>query len=166
MKHKKEKLHFGVSYSIILFFLFSSGYGQSIKQEKMEQLAYMVGEWVGISTVYENGTISKQVPAYEKISYDLDKTILVIQLNSELLQLHTIIQYDEKDSTYYYHPFSKKGARKLPAEFKDGRLIVWSTDTNRFIFSKTSNEGFREYGERLIDGKWVKYFEDVFTNTQ
>jgi len=132
----------------------------------MEQLHFLVGEWIGTSKVYENGVVTKQVAAYEEIKYDLDKSILVIQLNSELLQLHTIIYYDEKDKTYYYNPFSKKGARKLPATFKNGQLVVASSDTKRFIFTSASDGGFREYGEQLIDGKWVKYFEDTFKNTQ
>ncbi|NER12037.1 hypothetical protein GWK08_01165 [Leptobacterium flavescens] len=132
----------------------------------MEKLNFMIGNWVGTSTVYDKGEVSKQVPAYQKISYDLNKSIVVIELHSELLQLHTIIYYDEKDKTYYYNPFSERGVRKLPAEYKDGQFIVNSSDTNRFIFGRTSENGFREYGERLVDGKWVKYFEDNFKDIQ
>ncbi|WP_162555870.1 hypothetical protein [Reichenbachiella versicolor] len=132
----------------------------------MEQLNFMVGEWIGTSKVYEDGIVSRQGSAYQKISYDLDKSILVIELNTELLQLHTIIYYDEKDSKYYYYPFSKRGVSKYTAEYKNGQLIVWSNETNRFTFSRTSDGGFREYGEQLIDGKWTKYFEDTFKNSQ
>lgn len=140
--------------------------GQSEKKEKMELLNFMVGEWIGTSKIYEKGSVTKEVPAYEKISFDLDKHILVIELNSELLQLHTIIYYDEKDKTYYYNPFSKSGARKLPAVYEDGKLVVNSNNTKRFIFSPTKNGGFVEYGEQLIDGKWIKYFEDSFQDSQ
>ncbi|MBW1296273.1 hypothetical protein [Aquimarina litoralis] len=132
----------------------------------MELLNFMVGEWIGTSKVYENGKLSKQGSAYEKITYDLDKNILVIELNTEFLQLHTIIYYDDKDNTYYYYPFSKRGVSRYPAIFTNGQFIVNSNQTNRFIFSKTSDGGFREYGERLVDGKWIKYFEDTFKNTQ
>ena len=132
----------------------------------MNQLGFLVGEWVGTSTSYENGKVTKQLPAFEKISFDLDKHILVVELHSVSLLLHTIIYYDEQDSTYYYVPFSKRGMRKLPAELKDGQLIVSSGDTTRFIFSCPEENHFREYGERLMDGKWVKYFEDNFQNVQ
>lgn len=139
---------------------------QSPKQEKMEQLHFLVGEWVGTSKIYENGVLTKEGAAYEHISYDLEKNILVIELNTEFLQLRTIVLYDEKDQKYYYHRFSKDGAAIYPAEFKDGQLIVWKDENTRFFFGSTPEGGFREYGERLVDGKWVKTFEDNFINTQ
>ncbi|MEM9075975.1 MAG: hypothetical protein AAGC43_03005 [Bacteroidota bacterium] len=132
----------------------------------MELLSFMVGEWIGTSKIYENGLVTQEGSAYENISYDLDKNILVIELNTEMLQLHTIIYYDEKDSTYYYYPFSKRGVNRYPAEFKNGQLIVNSSETKRFIFGRTAGGGFREYGEELVNGNWVKYFEDAFINTQ
>ncbi|WP_435622466.1 hypothetical protein [Flagellimonas sp.] len=132
----------------------------------MQLLNFMIGEWIGTSKIYENGVVTQEGSAYEKISYDLDKNILVIELNTEMLQLHTIIYYDEKDSTYYYYPFSKRGVNRYPAEFKNGQLIVNSNDTRRFIFRSTSDGGFQEYGEQFIDGKWTKYFEDTFINSQ
>lgn len=160
--HKKYKY----AQCVILIFLFHSVVGQSLKQEKMEQLSYMIGEWVGTSKLYENGLVSQEGPAFEKIAYNLDKNILVIDLNSAFLQLHTIIYYDEKDQKYYYYPFSKNGVNRYPAEFKNGQLIVWPNEKKRFIFSRTSDGGFMEYGEKLVDGEWIKYFEDTFKNTQ
>ena len=153
-------------YTLAFLLLANAVFAQNEKQQKMELLNFMVGEWIGTSKVYESGVVSKQGSAYQKISYDLDKNILVIELNTELLQLHTIIYYDEKDNTYYYYPFSKRGVSRYPAEYKNGQLIVRSNETNRFIFGRTSDGGFREYGERLIDGKWTKYFEDTFKNSQ
>lgn len=143
-----------------------SAIGQNTSQEKMKDLGYMIGDWVGTSSTYRNGTIDKEVPAFQKISYDLDSTIIVIELHSELLQLHTIIRYDDKDHTYYYYPFSKKGINKSPAEYKGGQLIVWSSESNRYIFRRTGRNSFQEYGEKLINNKWVKYFEDNFKNIQ
>lgn len=153
-------------YFIVVLILSNSIFAQNLKQEKMEQLNFMIGEWVGTSKIYENGRITKQASAYENISYDLDKSILVIELNTEFLQLHTIINYNEKDQKYYYHRFSKEGAAIYPAEYKDGQLIVWRDERTRFFFGRTSDGGFREYGEQLINGKWMKIFEDTFVNTQ
>ncbi len=149
-------------YTALFLFQINLISAQSLKKEKMEQLDYMVGEWVGTSSSYKNGELINQVPAFEKISYDLNKSIIVIELNSETLKLHTIIYFDEADGTYYYNPFSENGARKLT----DGRFVVQANESKRFIFEKYEENGFREYGEELIDGQWVKYFEDVFTNTQ
>ena len=154
------------SYIILLFLLCNVVLSQSIKEEKMENLSFMLGDWVGTSTVYKNGVISKQVPAFQQISYDVAKNIIVVELHSELLQLHTIIYYDEKDEQYYYYPFSKNGVTRSPASFKDGKFIEQRNDTTRFVFSKTAANAFQEYGERLIDGKWVRFFEDNFKNTQ
>jgi len=153
-------------YLYVLIFLSSSIFAQNIKKDKMEQLNFLIGEWVGTSKVYKNGIVTKQGSAYEKISYDLDKNILVIELNTEFLQLRTIINYDEKDKKYYYHRFSKDGAARYPAEYKDGKLIVRRDEKTRFFFGRTAEGDFREYGEQLINGKWVKFFEDTFKNTQ
>ncbi len=163
MRYPKASKYF---YFIVLTFLYSSVFAQNLKQEKMEQLNFLIGEWVGTTKVYEDGVVTKQGSAYEKISYDLDKSILVIELNTEFLQLHTIILYDEKDQKYYYHRFSKEGAAIYPAEFKDGQLIVWKNEKTRFFFGRTPDGGFQEYGEQLINGKWTKFFEDNFVNTQ
>lgn len=151
---------------ILLSFLCNSVFTQNLKQEKMEQLNFLVGEWVGTSKVYESGVVARQCAAYEKISYDLDKSILVIELNTEFLQLHTIIYYDENDQKYYYYRFSKSGASRYPAEYKDGQLIVWKDEKTRFFFGRTAEGGFQEYGEQRINGEWTKIFEDTFVNTQ
>jgi hypothetical protein len=153
-------------YVIALIFLSGTIFAQDLKREKMEQLSFLVGEWIGTSTIYENGVVARQGAAYEKISYDLDTSILVIELNTEFLQLHTIIYYDKQDQKYYYHRFSKDGAARYPAEYKDGQLIVWRDEQTRFFFGSTPAGGFQEYGEQLIDGEWIKIFEDTFTNTQ
>ncbi|MEL6835330.1 MAG: hypothetical protein AAFP77_20185 [Bacteroidota bacterium] len=87
-------------------------------------------------------------------------------MNTEFLQLRTIITYHEQDQKYYYHRFSKDGAAIYPVEFKDGQLIVWKNETTRFFFGSTPAGGFQEYGEQLIDGEWTKTFEDTFVNTQ
>ena len=153
-------------YFLIFLLLFNSVFSQNQKEEKMERLNFMIGEWIGTSKVYENGEVIKQGSAFQKISYDLDNSILVIELNTKFLQLHTIIYYDDNDQKYYYYPFSKRGVARYPAEYKDGQFIVQSNEKNRFIFSRTPDGGFQEYGQKLINGEWIKYFEDTFKNTQ
>lgn len=160
MIHKSQ--YFLIAYLLLC----SSILAQNIKEEKMNDLSFMVGDWVGTSSVYKEGKISKQVPAFQKISYDISKHIIVVELHSSLLQLHTIIYYDEKDEQYYYYPFSKRGVSKSPASYQDGKLVVQPNKNTRFIFSKTSENTFQEYGEKLIDGTWVKTFEDNFENTK
>lgn len=152
-------------YFTLLILLFLAATVGAQKQEQMEQLNYLVGEWIGTTTIYKNGEVLKQGAAFEKIAYDLDRSILVIELNTEFLQLRTIINYHEEDGKYYYHRFAKDGAARYPAEFKDGQLIVWKDDKTRFFFGTTPAGGFREYGEQLVDGKWVMTFEDIFINT-
>lgn len=153
---------------ILSLFLVSTNYimAQDIKRQKMEQLSYLVGDWIGTSKVYENGEVTKECAAYEKISYDLDQNILVIELKSEFLQLRTIVTYDEAEGIYHYHRFAKSGYAKYPAEFYDDQLIVSRDEKTRFYFCKMPNGAFREYGEALVDGKWVKTFEDNFINAQ
>ena len=160
------KKHLYILLVLVMTALSSSAFSESLKQQKMAQLSFMVGEWIGTTRIYQDGKVSKQGAAYQNIQYDLNQHILVIELNTELLQLHTVIRYDEKDQTYYYYPFSSNGAGKYPANYQNGQFIVNSSETNRFVFTSTANGGFREYGERLVDGQWVKYFEDTFVNSQ
>jgi hypothetical protein len=152
--------------TMLCFLSLAFAKAQTEKQQKMQALNFMVGEWVGTSRLYENGELTSEVPAFQNIEYDVDGHVLVIQLNSETLQLHTIIYYDENDGTYYYHPFSKRGMTRAPATLENGRLIVRPNQTTRYIFSQTENGGFKEYGEKLIDGQWIKYFEDTFTDSR
>lgn len=147
---------------VILLTTLHTALGQASRQEKMEQLSFMVGDWVGTSTTYKNDTVATKIPAFEKISYKLDQHIITIDLHSELLQLHTIIYYDEKEKTYYYHPYYKKGRGAYKAEYTDGKFIVWPSETKRFVFKLTPEGNFQEYGEILDKGRWVTYFEDIF----
>jgi hypothetical protein len=146
---------------IILSFTTSLN-SQTSTKNKMEQLKFMVGDWVGISTSYKNDTIESKVPAYQKISYKLDKNIITIDLLSETLQLHTIIYYDDKADKYCYNSYYKGGTGKYTGEFKDNKFVVSPSKTKRFIFHSPSEGVFQEYGEKLENGKWVKYFEDNF----
>lgn len=135
---------------------------QSISKQKMAELSYLTGEWVGTSNSIVSDSIVRSVTAYEKIQYSLDSTILVIDLRSETLVLHTIIRYSEQDSTYYYHPFSKNGTGKYKAHVTGNELIVTPSKEVRYVFGRDGKGNFVEYGERFIDGEWTKYFEDVF----
>lgn len=141
-------------------------YSQEIKAQKMKDLSFMVGEWIGTSSTYKEGVVTKQVSAFQRINYDLDESIIVIRLNSETLKLHTIVFYDEEESTYYYYPFSERGVRPKRAELKDGKLVVQANEITRYVFERQDSSRFREYGERLVHGTWEKYFEDNFINSQ
>lgn len=153
-------------YLIALTFYSVSVHGQTLRQEKMAQLRYLVGEWVGTTKTYNDGVVTKQGAAYEKIAYDLNRNILVIELNTEFLQLRTIISYNEEAKRYDYHRFSKDGAAVYPAEFKEEQLIVHRDEKTRFFFTSTPDGGFQEYGEKWENGEWVKTFEDTFINTE
>lgn len=166
MKHIKLTPNLRILYCLAsILFIGSSVMGQTVREEKMKKLSFLVGEWVGTSATYKNGVLIKEVPVFEKISYTLDKNLITIDLKSETLQLHTVIYYDEKEETYYYNPYYKNGTNKYPAEYKDGKLIVWPNKRKRFVFSLTPQGDFQEYGEMLEKGKWIKYFEDTFKKT-
>jgi len=139
---------------------------QTVQQDKMKDLSFMVGAWIGTSSTYKDGQKDKQVPAFQSISYGLDKNIIIIDLHSELLQLHTIISYDKEEQEYIYNPYSKSGSRRAPAVYKDGMLVVNASEQLRYIFHSPSDGHFQEYGEQLEDGRWVRIFEDNFTKTE
>lgn len=163
MKNRINYQYFNI---VFLLFMCHTTFAQTIYQQKMEALGILVGEWIGTAKVYEDGVLIHEEPAFEKISYDLDSSILVIELNRANLLLHTIVCYDAEDEIYYYHRFSKNGAKKYPAVFIDGQLVVERDEMTKFYFGRTPNGGFQEYGERLIDGEWVRFFDETYTNTQ
>lgn len=143
--------------------LTTSAVCQSKSESAMKNLSFVVGDWVGVSTTYKNDSILKQVPAFQKISFGLDTNIITIDLMSETLQLHTVIYFDNTDDTYYYTSFSKKGSGKSSAEYIDGKLIVSPNESRRYIFQLTNQGELKEHGEVLKNGRWLKYFEDIFT---
>ena len=151
---------------LILFFTIPNVSGQTVQQQQMKKLDFLIGDWVGVSVMYEDGAIAKQVPAYEKISYELDKSIITIDLKSESLQLHTVIYYDETDKTYYYNSYYKTGAGRYKAALLENKFVVTASPTKRFIFHRTPEGNFQEYGEKLINDEWVKYFEDNFKRVE
>lgn len=135
-------------------------HGQNKNKEKMAQLSFMIGDWEGPSKSYK-GKDTTQVNAHEIVSYKVDKHLITLDLASEALQLHTVIYYDEKEATYFYCPFYKKGAGKYRGSYKDDRFIVAFTESRRLIFQRSPEGYFHEYGEELKNGEWVKYFEDL-----
>ena len=160
MKHT-QVLRIYIFLFTLSVFSISDSKAQSSKKQELKKLDYMIGEWVGVSKSFKNDSVN-EVPAYESIQYMLDSNIIEINLKSETLVLHTIITYSEQDSTFYYHPFSKSGSGKYKALFDGERLIVTPHKTVRYIFTATPDGHFQEYGERLTDGTWIRYFEDTF----
>ena len=149
----------------LLFFMTTSVSGQTVTQEKMAKLSFMVGEWIGTSTAFKNDTIAKQVPAFEHVAYKLAKNIITIDLNSASLQLHTVIYFDTEADTYYYTPYYERGSKRYKGEYKDGKFLVWFSPEKRLTFTLTPAGHFQEYGETLKDGVWHKYFEDILKKT-
>lgn len=158
-------MKFYVRVYFLLFFIFTapSFLAQTIQQKKMEKLSFMIGDWAGTSITYKNDTIATKVPAFQKIAYQLDKSIITINLNSETLQLHTVIYFDDVDNKYHYNSYYKGGSGKYIGQFKDGKFTVSPNQKKRFVFNITKDGSFQEYGEILENGKWTKYFEDNFT---
>jgi len=148
---------------VIILISSQSLFSQNTKQEQMAKLEFMIGNWVGVSKGFEEGKVVREEPAYEKIAYKVDQHIITIDLHSESLKLHTVLYFDENENHFFYHPFYKNGAGKYKAYLENGVLVVKPTSQKRFIFRPTEDGGFQEYGEELVNGKWVKYFEDTFT---
>ncbi|WP_299624421.1 hypothetical protein [uncultured Tenacibaculum sp.] len=144
-----------------LLFLVLSIYGQQTEKEALKKLSFLIGDWKGISTSYGKDGTSK-VPVQENVHYIMDGDLIVLNVKSEWIQLHTIISYNVKDKNYYYYPFSKKGNKQgYKSEIVDGKFMVYFNESARLTFTKTAKGEFHEFGERLVDGNWEKYFEDI-----
>ena len=137
------------------------GKAQKEEKEPMSKLAFMTGNWQGTSTSYKDDGTSASVKAQEHIQYIMDSTLITLDLNSPSLRLHTVIRYDYKEKTYYYNPFTKSSQGSYKGFYEDGKFMVYFSETRRLTFTLTDKGQFHEYGEKLVNDKWTKYFEDI-----
>lgn len=153
-------IRFLVVFSFILFINYN--FSQSDRLSKMEALSFLTGNWEGTSSIIKQDSIVETVEAKQIIHFGLDGHILIIDLASQNLDLHTIIYYNDKEDKYSYNPFYKSGAGNYSAELsKDGKFIVMPNDQKRFVFHVSKGK-LQEYGEILENGVWTRYFEDNF----
>ncbi len=166
----KTQMFFNKAYTLFLIMGFclvsTMSIGQETEREYMAKLSFLMGDWKGESKGFTNGVASEPVIAYEKIQYLLDGDIMTLDLDSPKLKLHTVINYSLADSCYYYTPFTKSRSSKFKGQIDDkGRFLVYFNESRHLIFERTPEGAFHEYGEQLKDGKWEKYFEDLFYPT-
>ncbi len=136
------------------------------EKEALGKLSFMIGNWEGNSTAFLEKS-NKSVDVTENVSYKMNGSLVVLDVKSPWIELHTIISYSVKDQCYYYHPFSKKGLRdKYKGNFEDNVFRVYFSKERRLTFTLTKEDYFHEFGENLKDGKWEKYFEDILKPTQ
>jgi len=139
-------------------------YSSAQEKEALAKLSFMTGDWKGVSTSF-NGDTKKEVEVTEKAYYIMDGDLLILDVKSPNIELHTVISYSVKEKTYYYHPFSKKGRSSAKGIYKNNMFIVNFSSTKRLIFKRNKSGAFQEYGENLVNGKWEKYFEDILYST-
>lgn len=153
--------HLILSLVTFLVLIPTSTNAQKEEKEALSKLSFMTGDWKGTSISYsENG--KKQVEVTEKVRYIMDGNLLVLDVKSSWIALHTIVSYNSKEKKYYYYPFSKKGNKKgYKGTYENGNFIVYFNESRRLTFTKTNKGEFHEYGEQLKEGKWEKYFEDI-----
>ena len=142
---------------------------QTEEQKAMAKLSFMIGDWKGTGSS-QPANENKSYNVLTKVRYDLDGELLVLQHRSErdgkeVLSLHTIIYYHKEEKQYYYYAFRRTGVRPFTGQVIDGKLICTIGDNYRLTFQRTEEGYFNEFGERLIDGKWVKNFEDLLQPT-
>ncbi len=152
--------HFVTSLFTFLI-LVSASLNAQEEKEALSKLSFMTGNWKGVSISYgKNG--KQKVDVTEDVHYIMDGDLLILNVKSPWIALHTIVSYNVKEKTYYYSPFSKKGNKKgYKGTYEDGKFKVYFNENRRLTFTKTTQGEFHEYGEKLQDGKWEKYFEDI-----
>lgn len=145
----------------ISFFLISALISAQEEKEALQKLSFMIGNWQGTSTSFSNNT-QKSVTVTENVRYILDGNLITLDVKSPWIELHTVISFNKKEQSYYYHPFSKTGVKTgYKGSYKDGVFTVYFNAERRLTFTQTTIGEFQEYGEELTNGKWVKYFEDI-----
>ncbi len=151
------------------FFITQQSSGQSEEQKAMAKLSFMIGDWKGNGSGFPKNK-SENYNVLSKVRYDLDGELLVLRHRSfrrttPVLSLHTVIYYNKEDQYYYYNAYTKRGSRPFKGKITNDRLVLHLGDDYRLIFQKTENGAFNEYGEKYIDGEWVKNFEDILLPT-
>lgn len=145
----------------ILFFIFLNLLHSQEEKVALQKLSFMVGHWKGTSTSFSKN-IKKTVEVTEKVQYILSGNLLSLDVKSPWIELHTVISYNKKEQTYYYHPFSKTGVKAgYKGTYKNGAFYVYFNPERRLTFTLTPEGYFHEFGEQLKNGKWIKYFEDI-----
>lgn len=150
---------------ISIFLVSQTSFAQSEEQKALAKLSFMIGDWKGSGTLYPK-VHNKPYEVLSKVRYDLDGELLVlkhrsIQDGKPILSLHTLIYYNVKEQQYYYYAFRRTGVRPYTGHIVDGKLICTLDDEFRLTFQRTPEGLFNEYGEKRIDGVWVKTFEDL-----
>ncbi|CAM1345529.1 hypothetical protein [Tenacibaculum amylolyticum] len=150
----------------ISFFLISALISAQEEKEALQKLSFMIGNWQGTSTSFSNNT-QKSVSVSENVRYILNGNLITLDVKSPWIELHTIISFNKKEQSYYYHPFSKTGVKAgYKGTYKDGVFRVYFNPGRRLTFTQTTKGEFHEYGEQLKNGVWEKYFEDILQSSK
>jgi hypothetical protein len=134
---------------------------QTIQQEKMKDLSFMAGDWVGTSkSIAEQETHS--IPAYQNIQYKIHN-IISFNLFSKRLLLHTVIYYDEKEDTYYYSPYFKTGASTHRGKVYDNKFWVYFSDTKAYVAVVDEKDTVRQVSVLVGHGvdDWIAVNDDL-----
>ena len=142
---------------------------QSEEQKAMAKLSFMIGDWKGSGSGLPK-TNNMPYDVLTKVRYDLDGSLLVLKHRSTrkavpVLSLHTLIYYNKKDQHYYYNAYRETGSRPFKCSIENQQLHCEINGNYRLTFQRTSDGAFNEFGERLVNGKWVKNFEDLLFPT-
>lgn len=167
--HYKTNYNIKLLVTMFLFFTVSISFAQSTEQKDMKKLSFLIGDWKGKGSAYPKNK-SKPYDVLSKVRYDLDGEILVLKHRSfrgdtSVLSLHTIMYYNKKDTHYYYNSYTKSGTRPFRCQLSSKQFICKRGEDYKLVFQLTENGAFNEYGERLINGKWIKSFEDILLPT-
>jgi len=167
---RMKQTHIIIITITIAFFMSSTVlFAQSEEQKAMKKLSFLIGDWKGSGTSYPTKE-NKPYDVISNVSYDLDGELLVLRHRSTrgdktVLALHTLIYFNKEDGFYYYNAYRRSGARPFKCKLNDGIFICEINGNYRLTFRKTKEGNFNEFGQRLIDGKWVKNFEDILQSS-
>ena len=141
-------------------------------QAAISKLDFLVGNWAGPGTSYGADGTQTQYHDTEFVRFDLDKNLLLINARGEgpdgatTYSLHTVIHYNTETQKYIYTPYSgKRTPRSFDCTLNDrAQFICLIPDQSyRLTFQRLPDGRWNEFGERLIEGAWVKNFETILS---
>lgn len=160
-----------ISISSIMTTAMADEVEQTQEQKAISALEFLTGNWSGPGQSIDNEGNVSEYHDTEFVRFDLDRNILLINARGErdgqtVYQLHTVIYFDSKKQHYFYTPYRGVEPRSFACNLVDRQFICFNDDRDfRLTFQRLEDGRWNEFGERLVEGAWVKTFETKLTET-
>lgn len=137
----------------------------SIVQEEVLKLNFLIGEWKGSGWIIGQDMIKRTFDQTETVQFKLDSTAVLIEgkgvTNGKKVQeAMAIITYQGESNQYDFQSFLPSGQKgNYKSELTDGAFYWYPTNFIRYIIRVNEQGQWYEIGEINKVGNWYQFFE-------